>query len=110
MTTISVDWHGTGNAHATHDPRALLAPEPKLLTAPLSEHESSDGERALKGSDAPHVEPHTLTDADLERLAEKIAGRGKKNDKPFQPSLDSFKKLQTEYIDNATSGWRKTMC
>ncbi|MBQ1764425.1 MAG: hypothetical protein IIZ92_16205 [Aquincola sp.] len=64
--------------HATHSPRALLAPEPKLLTGPeLGRQESSESEEskntnsATKGAGG--TSSRNMSDEDLERLAEIMA-------------------------------------
>lgn len=67
-------------AHATHNPRALLAPEPKLLTGPAS------ADMAASDPSDPELDPpvgrsstRNFSDADLERLAELMSSKSSRD-------------------------------
>lgn len=67
-------------AHATHNPRTLLAPEPKLLTGPsFSEvpkgSDASGTGSSSEGNPRESKSSRNLSDADLQRLADLIASK-----------------------------------
>lgn len=83
--------------HATHSPRTLLAPEPKLLTGPeLVRQEGSepeDSRNAKRGTgDVGTTSLRNMSDDDLERLADimaaKTARRSKDPDIPTNGDAD----------------------
>jgi hypothetical protein len=72
-------------SHASYDPRALLSPEPKLLTGPMASADEGAGDtrtEAKPGTGGPSVAQ--MSDADLERLAAFIAKRTSGDRRPSE--------------------------
>lgn len=69
------------SGHTTHDPRQLLAPEPKLLTGPPAVEGATEARDSVVGgtpkptSGVPPPSIGDLSDDQLERLADKLAKR-----------------------------------
>lgn len=86
MTTDELD------AHASHSPRALLAPEPRLLTGPTadpaSERRASAGQEPAEARDRRSTGP-SMSDSELERLAELLDARRGKQSGSSIPGDDS---------------------
>lgn len=87
--------------HATHSPRTLLAPEPKLLTGPnlaSQDGTASDEQRTTReeSADGKTASLRNMSNADLERLADIMAAKNIRRSKDSDTPSNDDNELTSE--------------